>query len=54
MELQFAINMLMLARYFTFEVSPANYKLRISPFPSMSPNRKLKFRVAEQRHELRV
>ena len=54
LELQLAINMLMLAHYFTFEVSPAKYKLRISPFPSMSPDRKLKFRIAEQRHELHV
>jgi len=54
LELQLSLNVLMLAHYFTFEVSPANYKFRISPFPSMSPSKKLKFRIAEQRHELRV
>jgi len=54
MELQLAVNLLMVARYFTLEVSPANYKLRISPFPSLSPSRKLKFRIAEQVRELPV
>ena len=54
LELQFAVNMLMLAHYFTFEVSPANYKFRISPFPSMKPSKKLNFRIAEQRRELHV
>ncbi len=54
MEMQLTVNLLMIARYFTLEVSPKNYKLRINPFPSMSPNRKLKFRVAEQARELPV
>ena len=54
LELQMSINLLMLAHYFTLEVYPANYKLRISPFPSMKPSKKLKFRIAEQRRELRV
>ena len=53
-ELQLAVNLLMIAHYFRLEVSPASYKLGISPFPSLSPNRKLKFRIAEQRHELHV
>ena len=52
LELQMSINLLMLAHYFTLEVYPANYKLRISPFPSMKPSKKLKFRIAEQRREL--
>ena len=54
LELQMSINLLMLAHYFTLEVYPANYKLRISPFPSMKPSKKLKFRIAEQRRELHV
>ena len=54
LELQLSLNVLMLAHYFTLEVSPANYKFRISPFPSMKPSMKLKFRIAEQRRELRV
>ena len=52
MEMQLAINVLMLAHCFTIEVSPANYKLRFSPLPSMKPSKKLKFLIAEQRREL--
>ena len=54
MELQLAVNGLMVAHYSTLEVSPANYKLRFSPLPSMKPSKKLKFHVAEQRRELRA
>ena len=42
----------MIAHCFTLEASPANYKLRFSPFPSMKPSGKLKFRIAEQKREL--
>ncbi len=52
MELQLATTLLMLAHYFTIELSPANYKLRISPFPSMSLSKKLEFVISEQRREL--
>ena len=52
MELQLATNVLMIAHYFTLEVSPANYKLRFSPLPSMKPSKKLKFHIAEQRRVL--
>ena len=52
MELQLAVNVLMIAHYFTLEVSPANYKLRFSPLPSMKPSKNLKFRIAEQKREL--
>ncbi len=51
MELHLAINLLMIAHYFTLEV-PANYKLKIDPFPSLSVSKKLKFHVAEQRREI--
>ncbi len=54
LELQLAVNVLMIAHHFTIEVSPANYKLRFSPFPSMKPSKKLKFRIAEQRCKLPV
>ena len=54
MELQLAVNVLMVAHYFTLEVSPANFKFRFNPIPSMKPSKKLKFHVAEQRHELNV
>ena len=53
MELHLAINLLMIAHYFTLEV-PANYKLKIDPFPSLSVGKKLKFRVAEKRREIPV
>ena len=52
MELQLAVNVLMVAHYFTLKVSPENYKLKISPLPSLKPNSKLKFLIDEQRHEL--
>ena len=54
MEMHLAVNLLMLAHYFTIEVSPAKYvrKLRFNPFPSLKPSKKLKFRISEQRREL--
>ena len=51
MELQLAVNVLMIAHYFTLEL-PANYRLRINPVPNLKPTTKLKFRVAERRREL--
>lgn len=51
-EMQIAMNVLMLAHYFDLEIAPKNYKLKISPLPSMSPNKKLKFVISERRHEL--
>ena len=52
MELQLAVNVLMVAHYFTLKVSPKSYKLKLNPLPSLKPNSKLKFLIAEQRHEL--
>ena len=54
MEFQLVINLMMIAHYFTLEVAPANYKLKISPFPSLSLNKKAKFRIAEKSHEIHV
>ena len=56
MDLQLAVNVLMIARYFTLEVSPASYvdALKFSPLPSLKPSAKLKFRVVEQARELPV
>ena len=53
-ETQLALSLLMLVHFFEFKVSPASYKLNISSFPSMSPNKKLKFTIAKRRHELAV
>ena len=54
LELQMTVNVLMIARHFTLEISPNNYKLKFNPFPSMKPTSKLKFRIAEKRHEVTV
>ena len=54
MELQLAVNVLMVAHYFTLKVAPANYKLKIDWVPSLKPNKKLKFALAEQRREVPV
>ncbi len=54
MEMHLAVNLLMLAHYFTIEVSPEKYarKLRLNPFPSLKPSKKLEFRIVEQRRDL--
>ena len=52
--MQLALNVLLIVRHFTLEIAPENYKLKISPVPSMSPSKKLKFKIVEQRHELPV
>ena len=54
LELQLAINVLMVAHYFTIEVAPADFKFRFNPLPSMKPSKKLQFRVSEQRREIRA
>lgn len=51
-ELQLAVNLLMLIRFFRFEMADPSYKLRINPFPTMRPTQKLKIVVAERRHDL--
>ena len=52
MELQLAINVLMLAYYFDVKESPEDFKLKINPFPSLKPSKKLKYRLAARRREL--
>ncbi len=51
-DLQLAANLLMMTRYFRFEVAPPGYKLRINPFPTLAPSSKLRFVVAEKRAEM--
>ena len=53
-EMQMTMNLLLIAHHFTLRIAPKNYKLRISPFASMCPSKKLKFAVVEKRHELPV
>lgn len=52
MDLQLAVNLLMIAHYFDFTISPANYKLRFNPFPSLKPSSNLKFHISEKRREV--
>ena len=53
-ELQMTINLLMMVYHYKLEVAPKRYKFKISPFPTASPNKKLKFLVADKRHEIVV
>ena len=54
MDLQLAVNVLMVAHYFNIRVAPRDYKLKFSPIPSQKPSKKLRFAIEEQRRELRV
>lgn len=54
MEFVLIIDVLMIAHYFNLELSPPDYVLGYNPVPSMSPNKKLKFQVVEQRREFPV
>ena len=51
-ELQMAVNILLIAYHLKLEVVPADYKLAFNPFPTSSPNRKMKFRVAQIRNPI--
>ncbi|MCY3559380.1 MAG: cytochrome P450 [Chloroflexi bacterium] len=51
-ELQMAVNLLMVAYYFDLDVRPSNAKLRISPFPPLTISNKVKFHIARQRHDI--
>ena len=53
-ELQLAIDLLMIAHYFDIEVPSAKSRPGISPFPSQSISSKVKFVIAGQRRELPV
>ncbi len=51
MELQLTVNLLLIARHFTFDVSPAKFRenLKINSLPSLKPHEKLKLVVTERR-----
>ena len=53
-ELHIVINLLMLTHHFKIELARPYKRLPMDPYPSQSPSNKLKFRLAEQRHEIRV
>ena len=46
-ELQMAVNLLLVAHHLKLEVVPENYRMGMNPFPTSAPNKKLKFRVAQ-------
>ena len=52
-DMQMVINLLMLTHYFKIELATPFERLPMDPLPSQSPSNKIKFRLAEQRHELR-
>ena len=49
-ELQMAVNLLLIAHHVHLEIEPADYQLKIDPVPKAAPNKKLRFRVAQVRH----
>ena len=49
-ELQIAVNLMLIAHHVKLEIVPENYRLGINPFPTSAPDRKLKFRVTEIRN----
>jgi len=51
-ELQIVVNLLMIAHHLDLEMVPADYKLKVSPFPKLKPNKQFKFRVRGHRHPL--
>ena len=51
-DLQMSTNLLLLAHHFTFEVTPPDPPPRLSPFPSMSLGKKVKFTITGQRREI--
>ena len=51
-ELQLAANVLLLARHLEFELAPKNYKLRLSPLPKTSPDKRFGFRVVGHRYPI--
>ena len=53
-DLHIAINLLLLTHYFKIELARPYKRLPMDPLPSQSPSNKLKFRLAEQRHEIRA
>ncbi|MYB33873.1 MAG: cytochrome P450 [Gammaproteobacteria bacterium] len=51
LELQLAVNVLLIAHHFTLKVYPENYELRFNPLPSLKPTSNLNYLVSEKRRE---
>ena len=50
-ELQLLVNDLMIAHYFTLDVSPADIDLRFRPLPSLTLSNRVSFWIAERRRD---
>ncbi len=51
-ELQMVANILLIARHLELELVPKNYRLRLSPLPKTSPDKRFKFQVLRHRHTI--
>ena len=51
-EMQVCLNVLLLSHYFTFDLSPPGSDLRITPLPTQSLSKKVKFVIKEKRNEI--
>ena len=52
--LHMVVNLLMLTHYFKIDLARPYKRLPMDPLPSQSPGNKLRLRLSEQRHEIRV
>ena len=52
LELQMVVNLLVIAHHVELQALPENYEMRMNPFPTSAPRKKLKFRVAKVRHHV--
>ena len=53
-ELQLVLNVLLIAHHLDLEMVPKNYKLKINPFPKLSPAKNFKYRVTGHRHPIQL
>lgn len=51
-ELQMAVNLLLIAHHFDISISPANFDMTFNPFPTAAPTKKLKFRIDQCRRKI--
>ena len=51
-ELHLVLNLLLIARHLDLQMVPADYQLRISPLPKLSPDKRFGFRVVRHRHPI--
>lgn len=50
-ELQMAINLLLIAYHFDISVVPSDYEMGFNPFPTSAPNSKFRFTIDKRRHD---